>query len=92
MRHWVVTFPWSLRFQLARDPALCRAVRRTFLRAVFGGYQRRAARVGLVGARTGAVNVARESDTESGQGPDRGGSRGTISGGPGPGREKNRMS
>jgi len=57
VRQWVVTFPWSLRFQLARDQALCRAVRRTFLRAVFGDYRRRAARAGLVDARTGAVNV-----------------------------------
>jgi hypothetical protein len=54
VRQWVVTFPWSLRFQLARDPALCRAVRRTFLRAVFADCRRRS---GLESARTGAVNV-----------------------------------
>ncbi len=36
VRQWVVTFPWSLRFQLARDPALCRAVRRTCARPSAG--------------------------------------------------------
>ena len=61
VRQRVVTFPWSLRFQLARDPALCRAVRRTFLRAVFGDYARRAARGGLLDARTGAVNVVQQA-------------------------------
>jgi hypothetical protein len=54
VRQWVPTFPWSLRFQLAREPSLCRAVRRTFLRAVFAFHARRA---GLAGARTGVVNV-----------------------------------
>jgi hypothetical protein len=54
VRQWVLTFPWSVRFQLARDPALCRAVRRTFLRAVFADCRRRS---GLESARTGAVNV-----------------------------------
>ena len=48
-----MTFPWSLRSQHACDPVLCRAVRHTFLRALFSDHRRRS---GLAGARTGAVN------------------------------------
>ncbi len=46
-----------MRFLLASDPALARAVRRSFLRAVFASYQERAERAGVAGGRTGAVNV-----------------------------------
>lgn len=56
VRQWVLSFPWALRYLLARRPALCRAVRRVFLRAVFGFYRDRAARVGARDGRTGAVN------------------------------------
>jgi hypothetical protein len=56
VRQWVLTFPWRLRFQLAYDPALCRVVRRLFLRAVFRWQERRAAALGLPEARSGAVN------------------------------------
>jgi hypothetical protein len=56
VRQWVLTFPWRLRFQLAYDPSLCRAVRRLFLRAVFRWQERRAASMGIADARSGAVN------------------------------------
>ena len=56
VRQWVVSFPWVVRYLLARRPALCRAVRRVFLRAVFGFYRRRAREEGIASARTGAVN------------------------------------
>ncbi len=56
VRQWVVSFPWVVRYLLARRPALCRAVRRVFLRAVFGFYRARAAEEGIEGGRTGAVN------------------------------------
>lgn len=56
VRQWVLTFPWRLRFLLAYDPSLCRAVRRLFLRAVFRWQQRRAASMGIPDARSGAVN------------------------------------
>ena len=36
VRQWVLSFPWRIRYLLAIDPRLCRAVRRIFLRAVFG--------------------------------------------------------
>jgi hypothetical protein len=56
VRQWVVSFPWVIRYLLARRPSLCRAVRRVFLRAVFGFYRRRVRDEGLASGRTGAVN------------------------------------
>ena len=56
VRQWVISFPWVVRYLLARRPALCRAVRRIFLRAVFGFYRARAAEEGIEGGRSGAVN------------------------------------
>ena len=40
VRQWVLTFPFRIRFLLAYDPALCRAARRIFLRAVLGFLER----------------------------------------------------
>jgi len=57
VRQWVLTMPWRLRFLLASDPALCAAVRRTFLRAVLASYRERAARDGIPAGRTGSVTV-----------------------------------
>ena len=57
VRQWVLTVPWRLRFLLAADPALCAAVRRSFLRAVFASYRQRAEREGIAAGRTGAVTV-----------------------------------
>jgi hypothetical protein len=56
VRQWVLSFPWALRYVLARRPALCGAVRRVFLRAVFSFYRARGASVGAPNGRTGAVN------------------------------------
>ncbi len=56
VRQWVLSFPWSLRFLLARHPALCSAVRRVFLRTVFGFYRDRGAFHEAGSGRTGAVN------------------------------------
>ena len=44
VRQWVLSVPWGLRFAMARDPRLCRAVARAFLRAVSSSYRRRARR------------------------------------------------
>ena len=57
VRQWVLSMPWRLRFLLASDPALARAVRGSFLRAVLASYQQRVERAGLASGRTGAVNV-----------------------------------
>jgi hypothetical protein len=56
VRQWVLSFPWKLRYLLALDPRLCRAVRTIFLRAVFGFYSRKARDDGIEGGRTGCVN------------------------------------
>ncbi len=56
VRQWVISFPWTIRYLLARRPVLCRAVRRIFLRAVFGFYKDRAAAEGIADGRSGAVN------------------------------------
>lgn len=56
VRQWVLSFPWVVRYLLAKSPSLCSAVRRTFLRAVFAFYRDRARREGIPASRTGAVN------------------------------------
>jgi len=56
VRQWVLSFPWRLRYLLALDPRLCRAVRKVFLRAVFAFYSRRARADSIEGGRTAAVN------------------------------------
>lgn len=55
VRQWVLSLPHPIRFLLARDPALCRLVRRVFVHAVQSFYQRRARDRGIPGGRTGAV-------------------------------------
>jgi hypothetical protein len=57
IRQWVFTVSVPLRYQLAFDAALPRAVLRVFLRTVFGWPRRHAARWGLVGARSGSVTA-----------------------------------
>ncbi len=54
VRQWVLSMPWRVRYLLACDVELCRAVRRCFLRTVFGHYRERA---GPARVRTGAVNI-----------------------------------
>ena len=41
VRQWVLSLPWSLRYQLAFDAALCRDVLAVFIRVVFGWLARR---------------------------------------------------
>ncbi|MBI2160880.1 MAG: hypothetical protein HYU25_11000 [Candidatus Rokubacteria bacterium] len=36
VRQWVLSLPWSLRYQLAFDAGLCRDVLAVFMRVVFG--------------------------------------------------------
>jgi Putative transposase len=57
IRQWVFTVPVPVRYQLAFDARLTRAVLRVCLRTVFGWQRRRAARWGLVGARSGSVTA-----------------------------------
>jgi hypothetical protein len=57
IRQWVFTVPVPVRYQLAFDAALTRAVLRIFVRTVFGWLRRRATRRGLVDARGGAVTA-----------------------------------
>jgi hypothetical protein len=49
--------PHRLRYRLAFDHALCRAVLGIFVRAVLGWYRRRARRLGAAGSQTGTVTV-----------------------------------
>jgi hypothetical protein len=56
VRQWVISFPWRLRYLLALDAGLCRAVRRVFIRAVFGFYSRKAQADAIEHGRTGGVN------------------------------------
>ena len=44
VRQWVLSVPWPLRFAMARDKKLCRAIARAFLRAVSSAYVRKARR------------------------------------------------
>ena len=57
IRQWVLTFPHTLRYQMAWDHALCRAVVGALLRAVTGALRRRARIVGVADGRSGAVAV-----------------------------------
>jgi len=57
VRQWVFTVPVPVRYQLAFDAGLTRAVLRVFLRTVFGWQRERATRRGLVEARSGSVTA-----------------------------------
>jgi hypothetical protein len=60
-----------VRYQLAFDAALTRAVLRVFLWTVFGWQRRRAAGRGLVGARSGSLTAIRWRRREVGTTPPR---------------------
>ena len=51
VRQWVLTLPSRVRYALAWDPALCRAVVAVFVRAVLGRYRRHARRRGISNGR-----------------------------------------
>jgi Putative transposase/Transposase zinc-binding domain len=57
IRQWVFTVPVPVRYQLAFNAGLTRAVLRVFLRTVFGWQRRRAVRRGVVGARSGSITA-----------------------------------
>jgi hypothetical protein len=54
---WVLSLPYRLRYQLAWDHDLCRAVVGVFLRAVLGFLRARARDAGVDDGRGGAVAV-----------------------------------
>ncbi|MBI2894152.1 MAG: transposase [Deltaproteobacteria bacterium] len=56
VRHWVLSLPFALRYRLAWDHELCRAVLGIFARALMA-FTRRRARCDPTTARTGAVTV-----------------------------------
>jgi hypothetical protein len=57
VRQWVLTLPYRLRYALAWDHRLCRAVLAAFVRAVLGFERRRARRRGIPGGDSGAVTA-----------------------------------
>lgn len=57
VRQWVLTLPHRIRYLLAWDHDLCRAVVAVYLRAVLGFLRRRARREGVVDGRSGAVAI-----------------------------------
>jgi hypothetical protein len=57
IRQWVLTLPYRLRYALAWDHRLCRAVLAVFIRGVLGFERRRAARRGAPAGMGGAVTA-----------------------------------
>ena len=57
VRQWVLSLPHGLRYALAWDHALCRAVSGVFVRAVLGFLRRRAQQERAHGGRSGAVTI-----------------------------------
>jgi hypothetical protein len=57
VRQWVLSLPHRLRYVLAWDHALCRAVTGVFVRAVLASLRRRARRTGAHEGRGGAVAI-----------------------------------
>jgi hypothetical protein len=57
MRQWVLTLPHRLRYALAWNHQLCRAVLGVFIRALLTFERRRAERRGIRGGRGGAVTA-----------------------------------
>jgi len=57
VRQWVLTLPYRLRYALARDHQLCRAVLAVFVRAVLAFERRRTQRRGAPGGVGGAVTA-----------------------------------
>jgi len=57
VRQWVLTLPYRLRYRLAWDHALCRAVLRVFARTLLAFYARTARARGIPTGQTGTVTV-----------------------------------
>ena len=62
-RQWVLSLPHRVRFLCAYDHELCAGVRRIFVHAVSGHYQRRAKQLGVVVPRTGAIVFEQRFDS-----------------------------
>ena len=57
VRQWVLSLPYRLRYRLAWDHALCRAVVGRTMRAILGFLRRRAREDGVMDGRSGAVAI-----------------------------------
>ena len=57
VRQWVLSLPFTLRYQLAFDAKLTSAVLDVFIRSVFAGLRRAAVREGVLGGQCGAITV-----------------------------------
>ena len=57
VRQWVLSLPFELRYRLAWDHQLCRAVFAVYTRALLGFYRKRAKASGHQDGRTGTVTV-----------------------------------
>ncbi|HEV2056869.1 MAG TPA: transposase [Methylomirabilota bacterium] len=57
VRQWVLTVPYRLRYQMAWNHGLSRAVLRVYTRVLLDGYARGARARGVPGGRTGSVTV-----------------------------------
>src|SRR5215813_767545 len=57
VRQWVLTLPYRLRYRLAWDHALCRAVLGVYVRTLLAFYARTARSHGIQGGRTGTVTA-----------------------------------
>ena len=57
VRQWVLTMPYRLRYMLAWDHKLCRAVLGVYIRALLGFLRRQARRSGILNGHGGAVTV-----------------------------------
>jgi hypothetical protein len=57
VRQWVLSLPFELRYRLAWDHKLCRAVLAVYTRALLGFYRKRARASGHRDGRTGTVTV-----------------------------------
>ncbi|MBW2547473.1 MAG: transposase zinc-binding domain-containing protein, partial [Deltaproteobacteria bacterium] len=57
VRQWVLSLPFELRYRLAWDHKLCRAVLAVYTRALLGFYRKRAKASGHRDGRTGTVTV-----------------------------------
>jgi hypothetical protein len=57
VRQWVLSLPFEVRYRLAWDHELCRAVLGVYTRALLGFYRKRAKRAGHPEGRTGTVTV-----------------------------------
>ena len=61
VRQWVLTLPYRLRYRLAWDHALCRAVLGVYTRTLLTFYARTARALGVPASQTGTVTVIRSA-------------------------------